>query len=93
MNLTESQIQSLLKGLLSGTFDIVPGDCEHFRLNSDLYGSTCMECGKVISGKGFGATEPECIHVFETNIKNQQSCTYCGHPKDPNQEIEDADDE
>ncbi|WP_255039406.1 hypothetical protein [Lacihabitans soyangensis] len=82
MNLNESQIQSLLKVLMTGSFQKVPKSCEHFRLKSDLFGSTCLDCGKIISGKGFGATELDCIHVFEINIKNQQTCTYCGYPKD-----------
>ncbi|MDP1817758.1 MAG: hypothetical protein Q8K92_25095 [Leadbetterella sp.] len=91
MNLSESQIQSILKGLLSGTFEKVPGECEHFRLNSDLYGSTCIDCNKVISGKGFGASKTECIHIYEIDANNNMTCTYCGEPKDPNQKIDEID--
>lgn len=80
MNLSENQIQALLKGILSGEFETTPGECEHYRLKSDFYGSTCLDCTKVISGKGFGGSSPTCIHVFEKDLDGTSICTYCGCP-------------
>lgn len=81
MNLSENQIQALLKGIISGQFDSAPSVCEHYRLNSDFNGSTCQDCNKVITGKGFGGSTPTCIHFFEKNLTGAFICTYCGEKK------------
>jgi hypothetical protein len=51
-------------------------------INADYFGATCLDCEKVVAGKGFNATAETCIHKYEYEY-DTLICTYCGHPKKP----------
>ncbi|CAN1578868.1 hypothetical protein MCERE19_04417 [Spirosomataceae bacterium] len=63
-------------------------NCKHLEVKADYFGATCLDCGKVVAGKGFNDTAETCIHKYEYEF-DTLVCTYCGHPKDPTQETDE----
>ena len=52
--------------------------CPHHSIVGDNYGTTCMDCGAVVSGYGnFAEGSRECHHVFFTIGNGEEQCMYC----------------
>ena len=52
--------------------------CPHHSIVGDNYGTTCMDCGAVVSGYGnFAEGSQECHHVFFKIGEGEEQCMYC----------------
>jgi hypothetical protein len=82
MNLSEKQIRDLIVNLSGekpeGGFSV----CKHFNTQSDYLGATCLNCKKIVAGRGFGGAAEKCVHVYEKNARGFEECTYCGEKRD-----------
>ena len=53
--------------------------CGHHNIIGDNYGTTCQDCGKVLSGYGYWAEgSRECMHQFLPLDEDILICSYCG---------------
>jgi hypothetical protein len=82
MNLPEKQNRDLIVNLSGekpeGGFSV----CKHFNTQSDYLGATCLNCEKVVAGRGFGGIAESCVHMFEKTARGFEECTYCGENRD-----------
>jgi hypothetical protein len=66
-------------------------DCKHLHRVGDNYGESCADCGKQLSGYGWGGwfgrnltnPLPVCIHLFAPLFGEggPMVCIYCEQPK------------
>lgn len=72
---------------MAGGRMISPLTCPHNTRVGDNYGESCMDCGKQLSGYGYGGwfgsrisgtqvKNPKCIHVFAP-VEGGEACIYC----------------
>lgn len=58
--------------------------CNHTNRVGDNYGESCMDCGKKLSGYGYGgwfgsslSGNEECIHLWTPVGVGEEICIYC----------------
>ena len=68
----------LKKAIVGDTGLQDPKHCKHIRQDGDESGVSCLDCGKVLEGRGHrGIGTNGCVHNYDKDEKGEDRCRYC----------------